>query len=1031
MPPVFQRYQAFRGRALARSAAVGVALWLAAAAAGQTLTGSVILRGSGDDRPAAIATDLAGNVFVAGTTTSQDFPLTNALLPRLPEPALRVSMDGRTFAASALQVPRVYGVAASADGRLVLAGSEDAMYRSTDGGATWTAVAGIAGRALAAAIDPTDPSIAWAVGQSASAFYSPWTWTIYKSTDGGASWLQSARFVLGANPPAASRIFIDPVNPQRVYAFTGSGVLVRTTDAGASWQPVAVPASQAPSGATSPTGFAIAPSQPDIAYATTFYTPLMKSTDGGATWQAAAGIGSAGVHAIAVDPRAASTVWLVNAAGVQKSTDGGASFQKVLAAGAGSWQSVAVSPVNSSVVFAGDSSNVYATYDGGTTWKIVASGTIGAVFATPAGVWLAGTVSPTVFLAKLDPGLGRVLFATYLGAGSVARIAVDAAGDVYVAGTTQSRMFPVTAGAAGSGFNADTAGFVAKVKGDGSALVYSTLLGGLRPNGLAVDASGDVVVVGAADAGTTVPVTPDAAVPAVPGPCTRTLPPSYLFGAQVQIPTHGFALKLKADASAYLYATYLAGSCGDAAYDVAVDSSGAAWIGGTTYSTDFPVTADAMYGSFPAIFNSGFVTRLSAAGDRVLYSTFVGGGNQGTVNGIALDAQGNVVVGGESTVQTTPGAYRSVLSGCPPAFGFFSTYSPNDHGFVMKFSPGAAAPALTAAIGGACLDYVSRVTVDSMGNIWMTGRTASSNFPTVIPLPGLGVPGGNPGFLAALDSSGSRLISSSIVADVAAVAPGPGGTVFLAVPLTPPDKSGNAALIGGVDASRTPAIAIDSIVNFGGGQPMVPAYIPFAIAPGQAMRLKGRGIGPATRADAVSAPAHVLPEIAGVRVTFNGIAAQLVSVQAGEIVCLAPFALDGATSAEVQLSYLGQVSNLYSVPVTTQNIDVFAVANPDGTANSETNPAPVESVVALYLTGAGQTNPPSIDGAVNTTPDVAPLFQPIISVNGTVQPPAFFGAAVGQVAGVMQVNLFVPDPGAGANDAVYVGSSFVRIWARR
>ncbi|MDE3166469.1 MAG: SBBP repeat-containing protein, partial [Acidobacteriota bacterium] len=336
-----------------------------------------------------------------------------------------------------------------------------------------------------------------------------------------------------------------------------------------------------------------------------------------------------------------------------------------------------------------------------------------------------------------------------------------------------------------------------------------------------------------------------------------------------------------------------------------------------------------------------------------------------------------------------------------------------------------------AAIGGACLDYVSRVAVDSLGNIWMAGRTSSSNFPTVAPLAGLGAPDGNPGFLAALDPSGSHLISSSIAADLPAVTGGPGGAVYFGGAVFPPDKSGAAVVIGRVDAAQAPAIAIDSIAVFGAERQLPPGYVPFAIAPGQAMRLHGRGIGPAAKADAAGAPAHVLPEIAGVRVLFNGIAAQLVSVQANEIVCLAPFALEGSVSADVQVAYAGQVSNRYSIPVVEQNIDVFAVANPDGTANSESNPAPVNGVVSLYLTGAGQTRPPSVDGAVNLAPQLAPVFQPRITVNATVEDPVFFGSAVGQVAGVMQVNLFVPDPGASAYDGVYVGNSFVPVWARR
>ena len=147
-----------------------------------------------------------------------------------------------------------------------------------------------------------------------------------------------------------------------------------------------------------------------------------------------------------------------------------------------------------------------------------------------------------------------------------------------------------------------------------------------------------------------------------------------------------------------------------------------------------------------------------------------------------------------------------------------------------------------------------------------------------------------------------------------------------------------------------------------------------------------------------------------------------------DIVCFAPFALDGATSATVQVAYGTLLSNTYSIPVVPQNIDVYAVLNPDGTLNSQTNPAPVNSVVGLFLTGAGQTVPASTDGALNTTPAIAPRTVPPVVVNGILEQPAFLGAAVGEVAGVMQLNLFVPDPGPLPNDAITIASTQVRIW---
>jgi uncharacterized protein (TIGR03437 family) len=1025
-----KRFRAAVGGLLVRSAAVGVASWAILSA--QTLLGTRNLSGSATDNPAAIAADSQGNVYIAGATTSPDFPLTQALFQRLPEPALRVSTDGRTFAPSTLSVSQVNVVAASSDGSVVLVGTDTGLYRSSDGGATWAPSASLTAQIVALACDPVNSANAYAVvltSTTSGSFVGPvtsWTWTIYKSTDGGVTWQSSAAYTLSPVTAPVSRIFVNPLSPSTVYAFVNSALMC-STDSGASWQQIQIPAAQANLGQANPTAFAIAPSQPNIAYATTYYFPMMKSSDGGVTWQPAASIGSAGENAIAVDPRNASVVWLVDGAGIHKSTDGAATFQKVASMGDGSWRSIAVSNTDSSQVFATDLHNLYATFDGGSTWTTVASGQLNAVFVQGSQLYLAGSVSPTVFLTKLDPTLTQIVYSTFIGPGSVSRIAVDPAGNVYLAGTTQSHSFPTTPGVLGRDFASGSAGFVSKLRADGAALLYSTLMDGMPPSGMAIDAAGEAVIAGSTQGW--LQTTGNAIQPTVPGPCTR----NSSTGATVQTLSHAFAAKLKADASAYVYATWLTGSCGDIAGDVAIDSMGAAWIGGTTYSTDFATTANAMTPAFPNVSSAGFVSQISPDGSRLMYSTFVAANFDSAVNALAVDSQGNVIAAGASDAQATPGAYQRPAGSCPPVFGFgpFGGSAGTDDGFVMKFSPGASTPAFVATIGGSCNDSISHMAVDSAGGIWVTGSTSSTDFPTVAPLAGLGQAASypTPGFLAALDPAGATLISASLTANPGMAAAGPSEQVYFAEPAAVPGKTGSAVLAARIDATLAPGVELDAIHSFGPAQPISSAYVPFAIAPGEAVRLIGRGLGPVVQADASAARAHVQPSIAGVQVTFNGIPAELVSVQASQIVCFVPFELDGASSAIVQVAYGGALSNPYSIGVVAQNPDLVAVANQDGSLNSESNPAAIDSVVSIYVTGLGQTTPPSVDGALNATPLLAPRITPTITVNGRIEQPAFLGAAVGQVAGVMQVNLFVPDPGAnGINDNVYIGSTSFRIW---
>jgi uncharacterized protein (TIGR03437 family) len=1017
------------GQFVARVVSLGI---LCAGLAAQTVSTSTTIYGSGDDTAAAVSTDSHGNVYVAGSTNSPDFPVSRALFSQLPEPALRVSTDGKTFTAVPLPVVSVVNVAASSDGSMILAATDRGLYRSMDGGVTWTASTGLPGQILAVAVDPINSGNAYAVGITSSvspSFYTSTTWTIYKSSDCGATWQSSADFTPSPMTAAVSRILVNPKNPSIVYAFVNSALL-RSDDAGASWQRLGIPAAQDPSGFTSPTGFAIATSQPDIAYATTFLTPLMKSTDGGLTWQTSAPVASAGENAIAVDPRDPATVWLVNAGGIQRSTDGGATFRIVTSPGDGSWRSIAVSQADSNRVFASDLHNVYATFDGGATWSIAVSGQINGVFTASDDVIVAAGITPTVFLSKFDPTLQQTIYSTFIGPGTVYRIAADTDGNVVLTGTTRSHRFPTTANAFEHDFTSASAGFVVKIRADDGALLYSTLLDGLQPYGMALAPDGNPVIAGAASG--TVPVTAHAIQSAAPGPCNRAAP-SYA-PVVPQQSTHAFVAKLDLTGGGLIYATYLTGSCGDEARAVAVDSTGAAYIGGETYSLDFPLSADAMISVFPTVIYSGFVAKLSPAGDRLLYSSFLGGGAEAAVNAIALDGSGDVYLAGITQGPATDGAYHRPPGTCPPTFGLgpAGAYyaAPGDDGFVMRMHPSASAPAFVATIGGSCQDFVSGLAIDSSGNLWLTGMTFSSDFQTAAPSGALGAPNSNgqPGFVAELDPTGANLLycdASSNPGVLTAVAGGSG--LYFAETASVAAKTGGAVLVAGIDAAARAPIAIDAMTRYSGPPSPGPGYFPFQVAPGQVIRLRGRGIGPEAEADAKAASGGVLPGIAGVRVTFNGVTAPLVSVQANEIVCFAPFALDGISSASVQVQYAGLASNIYPVSVVPQNIDIIAVANQDGTLNSEDNPAAAGTVAALYITGAGQTNPPGTDGETYTSPFVTPASFPAVSVNGFVEAPAFVGASVGLVAGILQVNLFVPDPGAGAYDSVSFGA---RIWAR-
>lgn len=242
--------------------------------------------------------------------------------------------------------------------------------------------------------------------------------------------------------------------------------------------------------------------------------------------------------------------------------------------------------------------------------------------------------SQDAFVSKLSSDGGRLLFSTYLGGSSTdhgGAIAVDSTGTVYVTGSTWSSDFPV-ANSFQRSIGGPSNAFIARLSSNGNTLLFSTYLGGSGASvaypetgqGIALDSAGDAYVVG---------VTSSANFP--------------LFNA-IQPQLLGFtdAFVTKVDPSgSLLFSTYLGGSGVDIGNAIAVDASGAAYVVGYTYSTDFPVTTSAVQtangGSCDA-----FLFKLSPMGDTLLYATYLGGSGADTASGIALDFSGNVYLAG-------------------------------------------------------------------------------------------------------------------------------------------------------------------------------------------------------------------------------------------------------------------------------------------------------------------------------------------------------------------------------------------------
>ena len=304
----------------------------------------------------------------------------------------------------------------------------------------------------------------------------------------------------------------------------------------------------------------------------------------------------------------------------------------------------------------------------------------------------------------IDPVLS---YSSYLGGAlddSGLAVAVDAAGNSYLAGQTDSLDFPVTPGSSQPANAGGTDVFVAKVGPAGAPLVFATYLGGSSAdtgNGVAVGPGGTVFVAGET-ASADFPTTAGALQPAMPG--RRS----------------GFIVKLSASGGALLYSTYLGGSATARCNALAVDAGGNAYVVGRTDSTDFPTTPGVLFPAYRGGQFDAFVSKLNAAGSALVYSTFLGGGGNDALFGIALGPGNTACVAGGSDspdYPTTPSAYQSVVLDTDPV--------------VTKLDAGAASLLYSTFLGGTSdMERATAIAVDASGFLCVAGFTPSADFPT-------------------------------------------------------------------------------------------------------------------------------------------------------------------------------------------------------------------------------------------------------------------------------------------------------------
>jgi len=339
-------------------------------------------------------------------------------------------------------------------------------------------------------------------------------------------------------------------------------------------------------------------------------------------------------------------------------------------------------------------------------------------------------------LGDYDPALPLIIdptlaYSTYLGGSGydVARaIAVDSTGAAYVTGATDSTDFP-TQNPIQSGMAGQWDVFVTKLNPAGSALVYSTYLGGSggdAGDGIAVDSSGNAYVAGSTSSNNY--------------PTFDARQPSYGGGS-----SDAFVSKLNPTGSAFGFSTYHGGSSNDDAFAIAVNS-GEAYVTGVTGSANFPTVnpLDPMLG-----LQDAFVSKFGASG-ALSYSTYLGGSSWDEGYAIAVDPSGNAYVTGY-----TNGAGYPTFNPLKP-----SCDAPRD-AFVSKLAPSGTAFVFSTCLGGSGSEYGNAIAADAAGNAYVSGSTTSADFPTITPLQPAYGGGFFDAFVTKYDPTGSAYVFST------------------------------------------------------------------------------------------------------------------------------------------------------------------------------------------------------------------------------------------------------------------------------
>jgi Tol biopolymer transport system component len=398
----------------------------------------------------------------------------------------------------------------------------------------------------------------------------------------------------------------------------------------------------------------------------------------------------------------------------------------------------------------------------------------------------------------IDPVLSYFSYLGGTGADSGSSIAVDASGNAYIVGQTNSANFPTTSGAYDQSGSLNSLGnpdiFVAKFNtsvSGAASLVYSTYIGGTATDfgtDIAVDSTGNAYIVGHTDSDGRALPSPNPPAKAFPTTSDAFQPTIATNGGFATIDS--FIVKLNSSGSGLLYSSFLGGSSSDEGQAIALDANQNVYVAGTTLSSDFPGTSGSYQPARQGSSLDVFVSKIdvSQGTNALLQSTYLGGGGLERPFGLALDFSGVYLTGVTTSGEIYPPNAMfpngqpnpSAQPGFPTTPGAFdSSRAAGDinDAFAAKLNVNLTTLVYGTYLGGDqkpandpnhdSFDEGQSIAVDGSGNAYITGITYANNFPTTPNAYQTVYGGGNPNgytgdvFFTKLNPTGTSLLYSS------------------------------------------------------------------------------------------------------------------------------------------------------------------------------------------------------------------------------------------------------------------------------